>query len=401
MTYSIYLIIFISTIQIGLGITLEPQKQKCISSGTTCFLINLQSSKLDPHIIPVSNVNHSDTIRTLSVVYSNVPIITSSICETLPNLKKVEFDNAGVEKVDENAFHLCNNLDELEITSNQIEILEKNTFNYNPLLRTLSLHDNDLQYLHIDLFVNLTSLTRLDLSLNEFTHLPPQIFRNLNKLSELVLYHNRLIELDAEQMIKDLPKLSRIRIRDNDFHCDRLSKILEVFGTAHVSFWEYSGQRRSRTYTVTYVKGIECLNDEQHEREIYLRKNLPDTISKLRVDVDEIKEQLNAMKGNIFVQNISKGTLTVQQTTLMTPIVEKISESVSEKSVHHIEDHNDSQPKKQTMSRSRRNIFGVAATILVILLFVVILSYYHKKYKFLNRLNDGQILILNQNNDEV
>lgn len=302
----VQVILILNILDYNLTYGLSPRTLHCIDqTSTECYIVNSVLHKNDSFFKPVS-VDPMN-VMTLKFESSAIPHITSEICKAFPNLRSINAMKSMIEVVDEDAFHECTNLDFIDFGHNKIQKLEKDTFNKNTKLRTISLHNNNLESLDNDLFMNLPNLKRLVLSLNDLTEVPVIIFRDLVNLRELTLHHNRLTDLDAEQLVKYCPNLAMIHLRDNDFRCERLQKILNVFNEAKVSFWDYADKLRPRNYTVEFIDRMECLNDVQYDMEMQIRKNFSRTIfdiekelNQLKIDVSEVRKEEEDSSHNIL-----------------------------------------------------------------------------------------------------
>lgn len=265
---------------------------------STCHLKNIKLTIDHPNF----QLSASDTskVKRVEIDNSTIPTVTSIICETFPNLEIIKMESLSIERIAENAFYDCPKLSEIYLGDNRLSKLGKLTFSKNLELKTISLYGNELKHFDNELFLNLENLNDLKLSVNELREIPIKVLKNLKRLQKLSLHHNRLLDLDAKELVKELPNLEQIAIRDNDFACDRLEEILKIFAKHQITVVDFSVKSRSRPYQVTAtINGIECLSKEQHEREHSLKIFHPKYVKLLEHDMHEIKRELKDSREDI------------------------------------------------------------------------------------------------------
>ncbi|CAG9798446.1 unnamed protein product [Chironomus riparius] len=126
---------------------------------------------------------------------TNVPSI---ICDTFPNLLKIEFGSNGIQIIDEKAFKNCTKLKNLWLQSNRISKIDENAFVENVDLLFITFNVNQITEVAENLFINQHKLTELRLCSIPLSDLPKNIFNSLQNLTILHLESNILKDLRAE-----------------------------------------------------------------------------------------------------------------------------------------------------------------------------------------------------------
>lgn len=252
--------------------------------GSVCNITNVQVSGSEAIALfntPIAiGLPTSDEVKTIRIRDSSIYKLTSDICKGFPKLEVLDVESIGIAKVSENALKDCHDLKEIYLGDNQIRLFKKHTFNRNKKLEIVSLWGNRLHHLDTNLFSNLVNLKRLILSANRLVHVCAYTFRDLTSLRTLTLHHNLLVDLNADKILSYLPNLFESNLGDNDFRCERLKEIRDVFKAGKVTLHNAPYKERIRPFDEK-IGGIECLNDENYEK--LLEKSL--------VTVKEIMDQ--------------------------------------------------------------------------------------------------------------
>lgn len=242
---------------------------------TYCVLNGLRLTK-HQKTFTVREEDKPETITDLEISHtSSIPILTSNLCEVFPNLTSLvieTFRQHKLEEIEEDTFVECKNLKKFHLRANSLRVLENNLLNRNLALIEISISDNRLETLPETLFHNLENLRWLFLNGNHLKQIPVEAFKDLKKVEWLDLHGNQLIDLNIEQLLPYMPKLERINLRDNDFECVRLGAIMDVIKAGSVDLDTEippeMQQTRHRNYHVTAVNEIECLTEEDYQREV-------------------------------------------------------------------------------------------------------------------------------------
>lgn len=145
---------------------------------------------------------------------TNVPSI---ICETFPNLRRMQLYNLGVTEIDDTAFIGCSRLSELGLSSNRISSISASAFVHLVDIRDVNLSDNLLTTLPDNVFTSQTNLTTLDMSLNPFHDIPVELFRPLENLERLYLSYANLNAINNRWFT------SNVRLNDLNLASNRIS----------------------------------------------------------------------------------------------------------------------------------------------------------------------------------
>lgn len=193
--------------------------------------------------IPVAT--YPKFVNTLYITGTQLPIFSAEdICNTFPDLEKIDVGGLSIEEVAKNAFRKCTHL------------------------TSISMYRNNISYLDIKLLWNVVELEVLQLTGNQLTYIHPKVFKNLKRLRELYLRNNPLINLDADQMVKYMPVLKEVYLQDTDIECDRMNDIIDAFEEIDAIIKTESLVDRQRNYEPLKIHDITCLSVEQHQNVI-------------------------------------------------------------------------------------------------------------------------------------
>lgn len=242
---------------------------------TYCVLNSLRLTR-NQKVFSVREEDKPETITDLEIsTTSSIPVLTSNICEVFPNLVTLVIDTFRSHKLDEieeDTFVQCTKLKKFHLRSNSLRILENNLLNRNLALIEISISDNRIETLPETLFHHLENLRWLFLNGNQLKQIPVEAFKDLKKVEWLDLHGNQLIDLNIEQLLTHMPKLERINLRDNDFECVRLAAIMDALKASSVDLDTEipveMAQPRYRNYHVTTMNEVECLTEEDYQREV-------------------------------------------------------------------------------------------------------------------------------------
>lgn len=142
---------------------------------------------------------------------TNVPSI---ICETFPNLIRMQLYNIGLIEIDDSAFARCTRLNELGLSSNRIESISDSAFVNLLDIINLNLNDNALATLPENVFASQQSLATLDISFNGFEDIPVGLFRPLENLQILYLSYANLSTINNQWFTSNL-RLNYLQLASN------------------------------------------------------------------------------------------------------------------------------------------------------------------------------------------
>lgn len=136
-----------------------------------------------------------DTVYIGGGFTTNIPRI---ICDTFPNLYEVDFFNAGLTGIDDNAFSGCSQLGRIFLSYNRISSISENAFVNLREVTYIHLGDNLLTTIPENLFANQQNVTDLILSYNFFTEIPAGLFRPLENLQTMYLGNLNLTSINNQ-----------------------------------------------------------------------------------------------------------------------------------------------------------------------------------------------------------
>lgn len=184
------------------------------------------------------------------------------LCHAFTNLKVLEVYFADVQEITEDAFSSCTKLETIDFRYHKLTTLKPDTFQPAKNLTFLRLDAGELTNLPLNIFRDLTNLTVLSVAENKLGLFPSLLVKDLSNLTELWLYSNQLIDLDPQGLLRNLPKLQKVYINDNDFRCDRVQPIVRAFQERGIQGLTYISARE-RNQEAQKVLDIECLSVEQ------------------------------------------------------------------------------------------------------------------------------------------
>lgn len=184
-------------------------------------------------------------VNSLYICGTQFPVFSAEdICNTFPDLEKIDVGALSIEEVSKNAFSKCIHL------------------------KSIAMYRNNISSLDIKLLWNVVDLEILQLTANQLTYIHPKVFKNLKRLRELYLRNNPLINLDADQMVKYMPSLKEIYLQDTDIECGRMSDVIEAFEEIDCIMKTDSLFERNRDYEPLKIHDLICLTTTQHTRVI-------------------------------------------------------------------------------------------------------------------------------------
>lgn len=248
--------------------------RKCAINGLTLTTRNYT-------FIPVAP--NPNFVTKFELLKSIVPVLTANICTTFTKLRHFTAIEQYIEIVEDYAFNNCTDVIDINLEKNNIHKLGTGIFSNTKKLQRVHILGGSLSNVDIDLFNNLGELTQLLFSANGLKELPIASIKNLKKLELLYLYSNDLTDLDADGLVANLPSLKSIYINDNNFHCDRLIEIIEIFQAKKIKVPDHTYEKhlKKRDYIPRKISNIICLSQAQLEAE-RLKKALAGSLEDLK-----------------------------------------------------------------------------------------------------------------------
>lgn len=232
-----------------------------------CTITGLTLSLKNYTFTPVAS--NPNVVIGLEIKKSTVPVITTEICTALPKIESFTAIQQGIQVIQDYAFNNCTEVKLISLPFNNIHTLGKGIFDNTKKLQEINLHGGSLNAIDVNLFNNLGELLELVISANKLKKLPIATVKNLKKLKILYLYSNELTDLDAEGLVSNLPNLRGVYINDNNFHCDRLNEIIEIFKAKKVLIVDHTHSiyLKKRDYIPHKIHEIICLTQVELESE--------------------------------------------------------------------------------------------------------------------------------------
>lgn len=246
---------------LSLTINTVPPSYHCQLSYGYCTLTGITVTKERPEF--TINFSSSHPIEAIQIEDSFIPLLTSQICDTFPDIVTLNLNNVGIEVIEKDALKKCTSLKGFQSWNNPLQTLDTHTFNHTVELRHLSITNSSIKELPEHVFDHLRQLRHLSLVNNHLSFDNPLVYKNLNKLEVLELYSNELLDLDDQAFVTYLPNLKKIYLNDNDFLCDRLVQIIEVFKNKGVLVDSTIKVLRDRTVTVGNEEGNICIASQE------------------------------------------------------------------------------------------------------------------------------------------
>jgi hypothetical protein len=137
----------------------------------------------------------------------------------LINLHKLYLRECGIQELHKDAFRGLTILIELDLSGNQIHTLHPGIFRDNVRLRILSFSRNLIQKLEDGLFSNMTYLQSIDLSECRLSYIGLKTFINTSHLKNLALNKNNLTTMKVKTL-EPLSLLNGLVLHNNPWICD-------------------------------------------------------------------------------------------------------------------------------------------------------------------------------------
>lgn len=246
-----------------------------------CTISGLTVTSKNYTFVPVAP--DPNAVTTLEIVRSRITVLTSNICTTLNKIEQFAAIGQHIEMVENYAFSNCTNVMEIYLDNNNIHKLGVGIFSNTKQLTTLRILGGSLYNIDVDLFSSLGKLETLVFSATGLKKLPAEAMKNLKKLTILYIYSNSLVDLDAKGLVENLPSLAEIYLNDNDFRCDRLIEIIEIFqaNAILVNDHLHSNTIKRRDYIPRTIDKITCLSQGQQDIEKF-KGALTDSLDDLK-----------------------------------------------------------------------------------------------------------------------
>lgn len=145
----------------------------------------------------------------------------------------------------------------LDLTNNHLHDIGLNSFARMHQLEVLNLENSGLANIYFGMFSHKSRLRSLDLSRNELGRIDFRMFVAMKSLVQLHLNGNNLSELDATEIRRIFPALTKIGISQNDWSCHNLASIIK-----HLESNAIALESIETTHNTENIKGIPCKNND-------------------------------------------------------------------------------------------------------------------------------------------
>jgi insulin-like growth factor-binding protein complex acid labile subunit len=206
--------------------------------------------------VSVDTFANVSELEVLDLSYNYLESLDINILKVLPKLTHLYLKSNEINEIVPGVFGNNSRLEHLNLDNNKIKHLEIDVFYRLVNLKVIYLQENNLQHLHPETFLGLPKFQSLFLTNNFGLQIPTdrhiitshslkhlalsgcninsvsvETFANVTALELLDLSYNYLMSLDIS-ILKVLPKLSRLLLRDNE-----ISDIIP--GTLEISLLDY------------------------------------------------------------------------------------------------------------------------------------------------------------------
>ncbi|XP_055305712.1 leucine-rich repeat transmembrane neuronal protein 3-like [Sitodiplosis mosellana] len=216
-----------------------------------CCVINAES-------IDIRNTNSKGCYigsRTKQVLANNNGItFIDSNDATLANLEHIELANNRLEKMQN--LTRFNKMTYLDLMNNSINDIDLTSFANMHRLEVLNLRNSGLSKIQFGMFSHKSKLKLLDISYNWLRNINFQMFVSMKSLRKLHLDGNNLNKIDAAEIRKTLPSLSKISISENDWSCHNLASIIKYLESNGIEL-----DSVDLTKDTENIKGVPCTTD--------------------------------------------------------------------------------------------------------------------------------------------
>ncbi|XP_063705368.1 leucine-rich repeat-containing protein 15-like [Culicoides brevitarsis] len=190
---------------------------------------------------------------------SNIHTFPRNFCGRFPNLEVIYANRLSIQELKDNALTGCRQLQSMSFSVNNLKRINARAFAGLSHLQELYVADNKLEVLDPEVFRILTNLRILSLNGNQLRTFPTTVMQNLRNVEELKLFNNKLTKLNAQEMIKYMPKLKILYIADNEFSCKEVvDEMLPIFRENGVTPGGLSVGTEKRDDRLQRIEWIHC-----------------------------------------------------------------------------------------------------------------------------------------------
>lgn len=186
----------------------------------------------------------------------------------------------------------------LDLTNNHLHDIGLNSFARMHQLEVLNLQNSGLAHIKFGMFSHKSRLRTLDLSNNHLGHCDFRMFVAMTSLVQLHLNGNRLSELDATEIRRIFPALTKIDISQNDWSCQNLASIIKHLESNGIALETIDTTQYSEN-----IKGIPCKNNNDDDMSGGVSHGAND--ARKTIAENEITTQLIEIESSQEVQTIT------------------------------------------------------------------------------------------------
>lgn len=255
-----------------------------------CYLKGIQLTKTETEFT-IESIDRL-TVQTIFVDESIIPIVSSSFCNSLPNLINIYINAAQVEEIQQDAFLPCQSLEFIDLHQNKIKQIPENLFSNSTKLQYLFLHSNYIRELPENLFINTPELNGISLGDNKLQNVPFEALRTNQKLQSLLIHTNDILTFDAERVVKQFPNLNLVAFNNNLLSCEIHLEIVDWFIEKGLRVSQ-SMDLRWRYVIVRKVGDVFCVGDVDWTGLYYKRVAEKSELENLKRRVEDVRSQLD------------------------------------------------------------------------------------------------------------
>jgi len=197
------------------GGTLTCTERSFLGLGLPGNITNVCLKNVQAAAIPVSALEASVGLRSLTWTSSGIESIESGVFRTTAHLERLDLGDNRLSELPSDVFHPLHQLQYLNLTGNRLAALPQLLFDGLNRLREIRLETNLLSVLPYQAFAPARELVRLDLSGNLLVSLPDHSFQPNQQLQELRLASNRLTKLPS-RLFSGLTQLKVLNLANNE-----------------------------------------------------------------------------------------------------------------------------------------------------------------------------------------
>jgi hypothetical protein len=179
-------------------------------------------------------------LTSLEIVGNEISEIISGTFENLINLELLDLSYNELQHLDSGVFSGLVNINDIDLQGNKLQYLHSDTFLGLPNIKRISLRNNTGLQIPTDRnFITSHSLSHLDISYCNVSSVSVETFTNVRALELLDLRYNDLRTVHIN-ILKALPKLSRLYLYGNRLQCDcQLQEVWRWCGDRNIETWKW------------------------------------------------------------------------------------------------------------------------------------------------------------------